>query len=139
MAVGYDGIDRMLADMQWSTKSAYQIQSTFYVISQLSVEASLCQTATRHDGAARSVDVLWEREHRCRVIEPANLFEGETNHEVGIPPTIRHCSMQVFALRSRVNGGCANEMCRALSGWLRAETLLSSNGESALVRVMTMF
>jgi hypothetical protein len=34
MAMLYDGIERMLADMQWSTKSAYQIQSTFYVISQ---------------------------------------------------------------------------------------------------------
>lgn len=34
MAALNDGIERMLADVQWSTKSTYQIQSTFYVISQ---------------------------------------------------------------------------------------------------------
>jgi len=34
MAALYDGIEPMLANMHWSTKSTYQIQSTFYVIYQ---------------------------------------------------------------------------------------------------------
>ena len=34
MAALYDGIERKLADMRWSTESAYQIKATFYVISQ---------------------------------------------------------------------------------------------------------
>jgi hypothetical protein len=45
MAVLYDRIEPKLADMRWSTKLAYQIQSTFYVISQLPTEGLLDQTA----------------------------------------------------------------------------------------------
>jgi hypothetical protein len=92
MAVLYDGIDRMLADMQWSTKSTYQIQSTFYIISQPSTEDLLAQTVAWQDGAGPSVDmrrdgkcrfaatrpsgrVLWKRENRCR-IEPSMLIRG---------------------------------------------------------------
>jgi hypothetical protein len=57
MTVLYDGIERMLADMQRSMKSTYQIQSTFYVISQPPTEDLLCQSVTFQDGARQSVDM----------------------------------------------------------------------------------
>jgi hypothetical protein len=54
MAALYDGIEPMLADMHRSTKSTYQIQSTFYVISQTQEEDLLCQTAALQDGSGWS-------------------------------------------------------------------------------------
>ena len=57
MAALNDGIERMLADVQWSTKSTYQIQSTFYVISQPRDEGMLCQTASWLDSACLSDDM----------------------------------------------------------------------------------
>jgi hypothetical protein len=68
MAVLYDRIEPMLADMQWSTKSTYQIQSTFYVIPQTQSEDLLCQTVTWQDGAGRSADM-----HRSGKISSGQL------------------------------------------------------------------
>ena len=101
MAMHYDGIEPMLANMRWSTKSTYQIQSTFYVIYQTLTEDLLCQTAAWPDSAGRSVDmhrdgksritatkprgqVSWRRKDRCRV-ELRYLFEGKVDRKVERP------------------------------------------------------
>jgi len=93
MAVLYDRLEPMLADMQWSTKSAYQIHLTFYVISQPPTEDLLRQIVTWQDDAGRSVNmyrdgmsrftatrptgrVPWRREDRYRV-EPAVFIRGQ--------------------------------------------------------------
>jgi hypothetical protein len=78
MAVLYVGIDRMLADMQWSTKSAYQIQSTFYIISQRSAEDLLSQTSLNK----ASRPVLWKRENRSW-IETAIFIRGQDESSGG--------------------------------------------------------
>jgi hypothetical protein len=101
MAVLYDGIEPMLADMQWSTKSAYQINLTFYVISQPPTEDLLRQTVTWQDDAVRSVNmyrdgkssftatrpsgrVPWRRKNRCRV-KPAVSIRGQDKARGGAP------------------------------------------------------
>jgi hypothetical protein len=112
MAVHYDGIERMLADMQWSTKSTYQIQSTFYVISQPPTEDALCQTVTWQDGAGRSAICIemargasrqLGRAAECcgneRIDVGSNLrylFEGKMNCEAERPLIVQHHLLAVF-------------------------------------------
>jgi hypothetical protein len=62
----------MLADMRWSTKSAYQIQSTFYVISQPPTEDLLYQTATWQDVAGQSVDMHRDGKSRFMATRPSD-------------------------------------------------------------------
>jgi hypothetical protein len=112
MAMLYDGIERMLADMQWSTKSTYQIQLTFYVISQPPNEDLLCQTVTRPDAAGPSIDMHRDGKSRftipglsaeCRGNERIDagsnlryLFEGKMNREVERPLIVQHRLPAVF-------------------------------------------
>jgi hypothetical protein len=70
MAALYDGIEPMLADMHRSTKSTYQIQSTFYVIPQMQAEDLFRQTATWQDGAGWSDDELRDGKSRFKATRP---------------------------------------------------------------------
>lgn len=112
MAAHYNGIERMLADIHWSTKSTYQIQSTFYVITQTPTEDLLCQTALGKmvpagqsiciemaRGAAQILGRAAEYRGNERVDAGLNLrylFEGKMNREVERPPIVQHRLLAVF-------------------------------------------
>ena len=106
MAVLYDRIEPMLADMQWSTKSTYQIQSTFYVIPQIQAEGFLCQTVAWQDGTGRSADMHREGKSSFTTTRPSvrvpwkwridvgsnlrYLFEGKMKREVEQTLIVQH-------------------------------------------------
>ena len=132
MAVLYVGIDRMLADMQWSTKSAYQIQSTFYIISQRSTEDLLSQTSLKlslgkmvpvgqriciemASAESRQLGLAAECCGNGRIDVKSNLrylFEGRMNHQAERPLVVQHSLPTVFRVVFRTIGGFAERVCR---------------------------
>jgi hypothetical protein len=132
MAVHYVGIDRMLADMQWSTKSAYQIQSTFYIISQRSAGELLSQTSLKpslgkmvpvgqriciemSSAASRQQGLAAECCGNGRNDVGSNLrylFEGKMNHQAEPPRVVQHGLPAVFRVVFRTIGGFAERVCR---------------------------
>ena len=127
MAVHYVGIDRMLADMQWSTKSAYQIQSTFYIISQRSADDLLSQTSLKPSlgkmvpvghwvfiemasAASRQQGLAAECFGNGRIDVGSNmryLFEAER------PRVVPHRLRAIYRVVFRTNGGLAERVCRS--------------------------
>jgi len=88
MAVLYDRIEPMLADMQWSTKSTYQIQSTFYVISQTPTQDLLCLTVTWQDGADRSA--YMHRGGKIRFTATRQAVECRRDEKIDVGPNLRY-------------------------------------------------